>query len=402
MFESYRDVLQRPGAMAFSAGGLVARLPISMVTLAIVLLVEDRSGSYGLAGSVSAAYMVATAVSSPVLARLIDRWGQRRVLVPCFAAFAVGLGGLVLAVQRSWSVPLPHLLAALAGISYPPIGACVRSRWTYLLGQGPALHTAFSVEAVVDEMIFIVGPVLVTVLATQLHPMAGVASVGLCAVLGGWWFTSLRRSEPPVESSRDAGVRRPPLDWRWLVKIVAVAVCLGALFGSIEVVTVAFADEQDQAGLTGLLLAAYALGSLIAGVITGLLSGDDSSTLRRYRFGAMAMAAAMVPLPFLDSLVVLGVVLFLGGFAVSPTLVAVISLVEANVPAARLTEGITWVMTGVGLGIAPGAAVAGVLIDGFGANTAYWVAVVSGALAAGLTWVSGTRAAWRVPVFEEV
>jgi predicted MFS family arabinose efflux permease len=82
--------------------------------------------------------------------------------------------------------------------------------------------------------------------------------------------------------------------------------------------------------------------------------------------------------------------------------VAVISLVEANVPAARLTEGITWVMTGVGLGIAPGAAVAGVLIDGFGANTAYWVAVVSGALAAGLTWVSGTRAAWRVPVFEEV
>ncbi|MEJ7691095.1 MAG: MFS transporter [Nocardioidaceae bacterium] len=207
MFESYRDVLRRPGAMTFSAAGLVARLPISMVTLAIVLLVEDRSGSYGLAGSVSAAYMVATAVSAPVVARTIDRWGQRRVLVPCFAAFAASLGGMVLAVERDWPVPLPHLLAALAGVSYPPIGACVRSRWTHLLGQGPALHTAFSVEAVVDETIFIVGPVLVTVLATQVHPMAGVGSVALCALVGGWWFTSLRRSEPPVDAARDAAAR---------------------------------------------------------------------------------------------------------------------------------------------------------------------------------------------------
>lgn len=402
MFESYRDVLRRPGAMTFSAAGLVARLPISMVTLAIVLLVEDRSGSYGLAGSVSAAYMVATAVSSPVVARTIDRWGQRRVLVPCFAAFAMALGGMVLAVERDWPVPLPHLLAALAGVSYPPIGACVRSRWTHLLGQGPALHTAFSVEAVVDETIFIVGPVLVTVLATQVHPMAGVGSVGLCALVGGWWFTSLRRSEPPVDAGRDAGARRPPLEWRWLLPMVGVSICLGALFGSIEVVTVAFADEHDRAGVTGLLLAAYALGSLIAGVITGLLSGDDASTLRRYRFGATAMAAAMLPLPFLDSLVMLGAVLFVGGFAVSPTLVAVVSLVEANVPPVRLTEGITWVMTGVGLGIAPGAAIAGALIDGFGASPAYWVPVVSGILAAGLSWTSGRHAAWRTGVLAEV
>jgi len=402
MFESYRDVLMRTGTMEFSAAGLVARLPISMVTLGIVLLVEDRSGSYGLAGSVSAAYMVATATSSPVLARLIDRWGQRSVLVPCFLAFATGLGCLVLAVEQDWPVPFPHLLAAIAGVSYPPIGACVRSRWTYLLGQGPALHTAFSVEAVVDETIFIVGPVLVTVLATQVHPMAGVASIGLCALVGGWWFTSLRGSEPPADPARDAGARRPLLEWRWLLPMVGVSICLGALFGSIEVVTVAFADEQDRAGATGLLLAAYALGSLIAGVVTGLLSGDDASTLRRYRFGATAMAAAMLPLPFLDSLLVLGAVLFLGGFAVSPTLVAVVSLVEANVPTARLTEGITWVMTGVGLGIAPGAAVAGTLIDTYGASRSYWVPVVSGILAAGLSWVSGRRAAWRTGVLAEV
>lgn len=391
MLDSYRQVLARPGALAFSGGAFVARLPISMVTLAVVLLVADRSGSYGLAGSVSAAYMVAAAASSPALARLIDRLGQRRVLVPCFCAFAVSLAGLVLAVELGWPVPLPHLFAAAAGASYPPIGACVRSRWTTLLGPGRALHTAFSFEAVVDETIFIVGPVLVTVLATSVHPMAGVGSVAACALVGGWWFTMLRSTEPPVAATRDQAVRRLPLDWRWLLPMIAVAACLGSLFGAIEVATVAFADELDRPGLTGLLLAVYAAGSLIAGVVTGLLSSDPTAVLRRYRIGAAGMAAAMLPLPFITHPALLAVVLFLGGFAVSPTLVSLFSLVEANVPPSRLTEGITWVTTGIGFGIAPGAAIAGQLIDSFGAGPAYWVSVASGLLAAALAWLSRAR-----------
>lgn len=398
MLDSYRQVLARPGALAFSGAGFVARLPISMVTLAIVLLVADRSGSYGLAGSVSAAYMVAAAASSPLLARLVDKLGQRRVLVPSFCAFVVGLTGLVVSVELDWSVPLPHLIAAAAGASYPPIGACVRSRWTTLLGPGRSLHTAFSFEAVVDEIIFIVGPVLVTVLATSLHPMAGVGAVALCAVLGGWWFTAMRGTEPPVADTRDHAATRPPLDSRWLVPMIAVAMCLGSLFGAIEVATVAFADELDRPGLTGLLLAIYAAGSLIAGVITGVLSSSPAATLRRYRFGAAAMAAAMVPLPFIHSPALLAVVLFLGGFAVSPTLVSLFSLVEANVPPSRLTEGITWVTTGIGFGIAPGAAIAGQLVDQLGASPAYWVSVCSGVLAAGFAWLSG---AVRTPQFTD-
>ncbi len=402
MFASYRDVLSRPGALGFSAAAFVGRMPISMVTLAIVLLVEARSDSYGLAGSVSAAYMVATAVSSPALARLIDQWGQRRVLVPCFIGFSAGLGAMVLSVELDWPLPLPHLLAAVAGLSFPPIGACVRSRWTYLLGQGPSLHTAFSVEAVLDETIFILGPVLVTVLATRIDPMAGVASVAAFAIIGGFWFTSQRRTEPPASTTKGTATRREPFDWGWLLPMVAVALCLGSLFGAIEVATVAFAEEQGKPRLTGVLLAVYAAGSLIAGLITGMLSGDIASTRRRYRLGAVGMAAAMMPLPFVDNLVVLSVVLFLGGFAVSPTLVSFVSLIEANVPPARLTEGITWVLTGVGLGIAPGAALAGVLIDSKGASAAYWVSAVSGVLAAVLAAMTGGRVAATSPALEGV
>jgi len=398
MFTSYRSVLTRPGAIGFSSAGFVARLPISMVTLAIVLLIAERSGSYGLAGTVSAAYMVATSVSSPVLARLIDQWGQQRVLVPGVTLFAVGLLGLATSVELEWSTPLPHLFAALGGFGYPPVGACVRARWTSLLGPGRDLHTAFSIEAVVDESIFMLGPVLVTVLALQVHEMAGIVSVVACALVGGFWFAAQSGTQPPVRQTRQSREDRDGLDWGWMVPMILVAVCLGSLFGATEVVTVAFAEEQGHPKAVAILLAVWALGSLLAGVLTGLYSGS-SSPLRRYRLGALGMAAAMIPLPFLDSLVVLGAVLFLGGFAISPTMVAAMSLVEANVAASRLTEGITWVTTGIGLGIAPGAAIAGALIDEFGASTAYSVSAVSGVLAAAIAATTGARVADREHAF---
>jgi MFS family permease len=163
--------------------------------------------------------------------------------------------------------------------------------------------------------------------------------------------------------------------------LVIACACLGVLFGSTEVVTVAFAQEHGNQGLSGPLLASWACGSLIAGIITGSVSWK-SSPLRRYRLGALAMACVMVPLPFVNNMVLMAVVLFLAGFAISPTLVAGVSLVQSNAPPARLTEGITWIMTGIGIGIAPAAAIAGWLIDAHGASVAYFVPVVGGALAA--------------------
>ncbi len=401
MFASFRSVLTKPGALAFSVAGFVARLPISMVTLAIVLLIAQRSGSYGLAGTVSAAYMLAASASSPLLARLIDQWGQRQVVLPGVTLFAVGLLGLGTSVELEWSSPAPHLFAALAGFGYPPVGACVRARWTHLLGPGRDLHTAFSIEAVVDESIFIIGPVLVTVLALQLHEMAGIVSVVACALAGGFWFAAQRATQPPVHRTRRRRADRDRLDWAFVVPMTMVAACLGSLFGATEVVTVAFAEEQGHPNAVATLLAVWALGSLLAGVLTGLYGGG-SSPLRRYRLGAVGMAAAMTPLPFLDNLLVAGAVLFLGGFAISPTMVAAMTLVEANVAASRLTEGITWLTTGIGLGIAPGAAVAGALIDEFGASTAYFVPVVSGILAAAIAAATRTPAAARAHILDKV
>lgn len=377
----YRSVLSTPGARTWSAAGFTARMPISMVTLAIVLLIAGRTGSYGLAGTVSAAYMVTAAVTSPVLARLIDAWGQARVLVPAVTGFAVAMAGLVLVVERSWGTPAPHVLAAAAGACYPPVGACIRARWAAALDDEGALHTAYSLEAVLDEAVFMTGPIIVTVLAASINEALGIVVVIVFALAGGLWLASLRGTQPEPRGTARVDPHGEQLGWSWLSMLILGAVCLGALFGSTEVVTVAFAQENGHRALAGPLLAIWASGSFIAGIITGSVHWAGS-TLRRYRLGACAMACVMLPLPFIESLPLMGGVLFLAGFAISPTLVACISLIQSHVPASRLTEGITWVMTGVGLGIAPGAALAGRLIDEYGASTAYFVPVVAGVLAA--------------------
>jgi predicted MFS family arabinose efflux permease len=377
--------LSTPGAPAFEVAGFLARLPIATVGLGIVLLVSTRSGSYGLAGSVSAAAMVAQAGAAPMMARLIDRVGQAQVLVPAFAGFAVSNALMVGAVEGGLPTPVPHLAAMAVGALEPPVGACVRARWRHALAGTPKLHTAFSVEAVIDEAIFMVGPVAVTLLATQVHETAGILTIAAVATAGGWWLAAQRSTEPPATRSEHHSTPVEPMRWSGLAPIAVVGGLLGSLFGATEVITVAFAQERGHESATGALLASWAFGSLIAGVVTGAVPWR-STARSRYRVGSVLLTAVMIPLPFVDGLWVMGATLFVAGFAISPTLVATVSLIDDTVPSQRLTEGITWVTTGLGLGVAAGAAVAGRLIDAFGASPAYWVSAVSGALAAAVAW----------------
>jgi MFS family permease len=387
MLAPYRRVLAIPGALAFTTTGFIARLPISMATLGIVLLVVGETGSYGQAGAISAAFIIGEGVAAPLLARVIDRLGQGKVVSIASVVYGTGLAAMIVAVQAGAPTPVPHVLAVLAGGSYPPIGSCVRARWAHAIKDSGQLHTAYSFEAVVDESIFMVGPILVTVLATQIDPVAGVAAIVGFAVVGGLAFASLRSTEPPTTVRSSS---REPIGWHFLLIIVLVSAALGSLFGATEVVTVAFAKEEGHGALVGGLLALWASGSLISGLITGLVAVRATPRVR-FRWGTLGLALAMSPLPFQPNLWALGVNLFVGGFAISPTLVATVSLIETEVPAARLTEGMTWLSTGIAVGLAPGAAIAGRVIDTHGASTAYWVSVVSGLIAAGIAWTTGWR-----------
>lgn len=381
MLSTYRRILSVPGAALFSSTGLVARLPISMVSLGIVLLVSSATGSYGLAGSVAAAYLLANGGFAILQGRLIDRLGQSRVLPVVIVVFGVALGLLMWSVQSDWPIAASYLLAVVSGAALPSVGACVRARWSHALSSPEELQTAFALEAVADETVFMLGPILVTVLATAIHPVAGLTSALVFGVIGTLAFAAQRRSEPPAHPRGSTSGPRPGMPWRTVVPLGLVCAALGTLFGAAEVSTVAFAEEQGNQGYAGFLLALWASGSLLAGVGTGAIHWRRGPDLR-VRWGALAMMAAMVPLAFIGSIPVMGIALFVAGFAIAPTLIATMSLTEKVVPPARLTEGMAIMQTGVVAGVAPGATVAGVVIDSGGASPAYLVAAAAGLLAA--------------------
>ena len=381
MLSPYRRVLSVPGALWFSLSALLGRLPIAMVSLGIVLLVEGATGSYGLAGTVSAAYLLANSVLAIPQGRLLDRFGQARVLLPAVAAFTVGLATMTLAVQAGWPAWAVYLAAAVAGGTLPQLGASVRARWTHVLDEPRPLQTAYAWESVADEAVFIVGPVLVTGLATLWHPVAGLVAAGLAGVVGTVAFAAQRRTEPPAPRVDPASGPAPAMPASWLVPLTGVAFALGALFGAAEVATVAFADERGRPAAAGILLGLWSLGSLLSGILTGVVHWRRP-TVVRLRVAVAALAAALAPLFLVDSIPVMAVALFVGGFAISPSLIAAMSLLAEVVPAGRLTEGMTVLGTGIAAGLAPGAALAGLLIDAYGASVAYLLPFGAGVLAA--------------------
>lgn len=383
MLDSYRRVLGIPGTLPFTLAGLAARLPISMVSLGIVLLVQEVTGSYGLAGTYAATFVLAQAALALFHGRLLDRVGQGRVLATATTVSSAALALMLVAVLEDWPVALAYAGAAVAGATLPQVGSAVRARWAHVLtGRARDLQTAYAFEGVVDEAVFIIGPILVTVLATTFHPATGLTVALLVGLVGTWAFSLQRGTEPPVLARRDAttgaGVAMP---WGVVVPLTVVSLALGTLFGAAEVITLAFATEHDAKQWTGGLLALWSLGSLVAGILTGVVHWRIGVEVR-VRRGAIGMALAMVPLALIDEVWLMGAVLLLGGLAISPTLISTMSLVEQVVPRARLTEAMGVLHTGLLAGVAPGAALSGALVDRFGTGAAYAVPIGAGVLAA--------------------
>lgn len=381
MFTSYRRILAQPGALLMSMTGLVARLPISMVGLGIVLLVSAATGSYGVAGAVSAAYMVANAGFAILQGRLLDRLGQGKVLATASIGFGVAIAMLVVAVQADWPIGWTYAFAAVGGACLPQVGSSVRARWSHICDQPADVQTAFALEAVLDEAVFILGPILVAVLATTWHPVAGIVIAVVACVAGTLAFSSQTGTAPSPQPRAASTGPRPAMPWRSVIPLAVVSAALGVLFGAAEVTTVAFAEEHHHKSVAGVLLAVWAAGSLTAGVVTGAIHWRRGPDVR-VRWGSFAMASVMVPLSFVTSLPVMGLVLFFAGFAIAPTMIASMSLTEAVVPSGRLTEGMAIMQTGLVAGVAPGATLSGLVVDHQGASSAYLVSVVAGLVAA--------------------
>ncbi|UQX86862.1 hypothetical protein M6D93_11140 [Jatrophihabitans telluris] len=389
---SYRHALSFPGTAAFSGAGALARLPQAMVGLGSVLLLTGLGRSYTLAGLLAGSVSLAQAVLSPQISRLIDRRGQRVVLAPQLAAHLISLGLLVIAAERHAPPWLLLATGVLVGVSLPQFGACARARWTALLAGDSYLAAGLSIESLIDEAVFIIGPVLVTTLATVVAPAAGLLTALGLALVGGWIFLAQSGTEPGPQRAA-AGVRRArAIRHRGVLVIVGVFFAIGVLFGLVEVGIVALAREHARPGLAGTMLALWASGSLICGTAYGAVRWARPPA-RRFQIGATAMGVGclLVALAASHSLLWATVALVVAGLANAPTLLTGNVLVPLVAPAHAVTEAYTWLGVIVFAGVAIGSPLGGALIDNAGAGTALWASVVAGAAAA-LTATVGQRA----------
>jgi len=352
------------------------------------------------AGTVSAAGSLGYAFTSPRLARLVDARGQRHVLLPLAAVFALATATLITAVQLrlpTWAFFVP---GAVAGATMPSLGAMVRARWSVLLAGSPRLHAAFSFESVADEVCFVVGPAAVTLLATEVFPASGVGIAAVLCLAGTLWFAAQRGTEPavirpmaiPARPGSDDGGRRTGRSGSpasALVVLVPVYILLGSMFVSVDLSTVAFAQHFGHKPLAGFILGTYAFGSLTGGLWYGS---------RQWRVPVENRFALTLTLTVLGvatfwaqpDLLTLTCGLYLCGLTIAPTLIGGFSLLEAQAAPGRRTEAMSWLSSGIAVGVAVGASVVGFIIDSDGPRVGYVFAACCGAASA-VTCLLGLR-----------
>ncbi|MFI7414679.1 MFS transporter [Streptomyces sp. NPDC049627] len=393
----YRRLFARPGARAFTAGNLIARLPMGMFSVSAVVMIAGSRGSYALAGAVTATGLAATALVAPFVARLVDRYGQARIAVP--ATLLAALGSLALLLCVRYDAPSWTLFAAYAATATTPnTGGMSRARWAHLLkGDSESLHTANSFEQAADELCFMLGPVLAAFLCGAFFPEAGTLAGVVLLVTGVLLFAAQRSTEPPPQG-RTAGTSgttaASPLRAPGMPPLLAVCLAMGAVFGSTEVVTIAFADAQGHRTAAGAVLALQAAGSCAAGLWFGRLRLSGPA---EYRYPwCIAAMTILLTLPLLaatvtGSLVVLAVALLISGMATAPTMITNMALVQRRTPEGRLNEGMTLAVTALLGGIACGSATGGWVVEHVSPTAGYGVPVTAAATALFISLATAPR-----------
>ncbi|RWM24183.1 MAG: MFS transporter [Mesorhizobium sp.] len=374
----YREIFKARGAKGFAAAGFVARLPMAMAPIGIVAMLSQTHGEYWLAGAVSATYALANAFVAPQISRLVDRLGQARVVVPTTVISVLAFVVLIAAANQDWPI-WTLFVSALLAAAMPSIPAMVRARWTELFRDRPEMNTAFAFESAADELVYISGASLSVGLSVALFPEAGMLASTLFLAFGSTAFILQRSTEPRVrpvgQGSRGSAIRLRP------VQIITFAlIFIGATFATTEVSTVAITKELGQPGAASLVIGVYALGSFVVGIVLGALNLKTPLQIQ-LAIAVAIIALTTLPLLVADTVPLLALAVFVSGVAISPTFITAFGLIERRVPEAMLTEGVTWVMTGIGIGMALGSFAAGWVVDAFGAQSGFLVSVAAGAIA---------------------
>jgi MFS family permease len=382
----YRSVLAIPHVRPSVLTALLGRIPIGMIGLTTVLLIRQQTGSYAVAGAVAAAYAISAGVVAPALGRLIDNFGIPRVIVPLAIAQPIALAILIAAAHADATDALLVAAGVLGGLVNVPLFAAIQSLLTSLAEPYGAVESAFALEAVLQEIVFLGGPVLVAVLVAVGSPTLAMVACGVLTLVGGLLFSATPGARQfrakTSEHNRLIGALASP----GVRTIAAVGLASGVAFGSLEVSMPAFAGEHGSAGTAGVLLGAIALGSIVGGLWHGTRS-SAGSPIGRYLVYVWLLALALVPVALAGSIGAMFAAALIGGFFLAPSYAVELTLISRLAPAGKMTEAFTWLTLAIVIGIAAGNALSGVLVEGPGVTLALTVPSALMAIAAAIATI---------------
>ncbi|MFG3249143.1 MFS transporter [Streptomyces sp. NPDC048187] len=363
MVAGYLDILRARHAVRLLAGTLVGRLPNATAAIAIVLFVRAEGGSYSLAGVLAAVYGVANAVGQPVLGRLVDLYGQPRVQLPAAVLSAVAMA--VFAFAGTGTAVLACLSVGAAGLFTPPLEGGLRALWPSVLGKEDQVHTAYAMDAVAQEVMFTVGPLLVTVCVSVWSPQAALLVLNGLGVLGALSVVV----SPPSRAWRSA-----PREAHWLgalrsgglLALLGAFLFIGMALGSITVASVPYADEHGGDAVYGWLMAALGLGALVGGVVYGARQWSGGPA-RRLRVLVALLTVCYLPLMLTPGAVAMVLLTVVAGVFLAPCIACAFVLVDAHAPRGTVTEAFSWLVTTFTVGASVGTGLAGPVVEHGGA-----------------------------------
>ena len=374
------SIASSAGARRVFATSIIARLPLAMLSIGLVVHVQRLTGSFAAAGVVTGVYAIALGVGGPLLGQLIDRRGRTLVLLASASAAAA----LLAAIAMLPTGAPPALIVALAagiGVATPPVAACLRTQLPTLISDPSAVGSAYAFEASVVELTWIFGPPLVLCIGALWSTGAALALGGLILFLGTASFAAQPTSQSwqparPARRPRGGALRTPAMR-----TLVIVLVAVGVLLGAVEVAVTAAAKTLDGTTAAAPLFAVWGVGSFAGGLLASRLGGGARTGAGIALLLCVLTAGSLALIPAGESMLALGAVLVLAGAAIAPTEAALYAMVDAAAPAGTITEAFAWLATAMEVGGALGAAGAGPLIDHAGPAAAFALAGGAGALA---------------------
>ena len=376
MFESYRGIFAIKGAVNFSIAGFVARMHLSMDRLALMLIIIHETKSYALAGLMVALASLIITLSQPYWSRAADKYGQSRVLYFNTIFRLIGFTFFILLVNLQSPVWTWFIAIVAAEINTVSVGGLVRRRWINLLPDPKLKIAAYSFEALADEIVFVIGPIITVALSTAIAPSAGLIASLTFAVIGQPWLARLKETEPPIETKLDLSPKVSIIKRRSTQAIILPILFVGAYFGSVGITVVSFCNSINRPGAAGALLAIWALGSGTAALFNGVIKWRLSHA-QLFTYCLNFMLLMSIGFLLAKSLTTLAIVLFINGLGIAPVLVNAYATMESISADNELTEAMTWVTTGTPTGGAIGSAIAGQLIDNYGSTRGFLVPILA-------------------------